>query len=79
MVETDYLERYGRLSMKWGQHIFGRAPTQYYKKGAKKIQAYSNRAKENREKAKSLKSKYYDAQLQYKTSRLFKTKRRISC
>lgn len=76
MVETDYLEHYGRLGMKWGQHIFGRTPTQYYEKGAKKIQAYSNMAKENREKAKSLKSKYYDAQLQYKTSRLFKTKRR---
>lgn len=31
MVETDYLEHYGRLGMKWGQHIFGKdRPTMSY-------------------------------------------------
>lgn len=72
MVENDYLEHYGRLGMKWGQHIFGRTPTQYYEKGVKRISRYDKKASKERGKSEVSKNKYYDAQISSQTSMLFR-------
>lgn len=72
---SDDLEHYGRLGMKWGQHIFGTTPSQYYEKGAKRLAKYDKKAQNYRDKSEKLKSKYYEQQINSQSSLLFRKSR----
>lgn len=58
-IDKDELEHYGRLGMKWGQHIFGQEHV--YKKSIKKLKKIDNRAQEKKTEA---------ARLDYKSEKL---------
>lgn len=66
------IEHYGVLGMKWGQHIFGRTPEQYYEKGAKRLSKYDQKASKQYDKSDATKNKYYDAQVKSQSSMLFR-------
>lgn len=56
--KTDYLEHYGRIGMKWGQHIFGKKASAHraFNKAAKTAEEY-DRQTETLRKATRLKEK----------------------
>lgn len=66
------IEHYGRLGMKWGQHIFGRTPEKYYEKGANRLLKYEKKSSKQYEKSNATKNKYYDAQVKSQSSLLFR-------